>query len=302
MTEEYPQCPRCQDIFGTKEDHISAPKILKCGDTVCKECLLELIKNSEEEYFLCPSCNKQIKKKKNLEKYTTNNVVIKTINNCFNIGKIKSLDKEVAKPIEFNIITLGNFAVGKTSIFQRLSQEKFYEHYLSTIGLDYYIYYLKFRNKKYRLILRDTAGQEKYRSIVQNILKQADGVLFIYDLTNKETFEALKYWYDLYKKENSQVIGLLIGNKSDCEREVDKEEAIKFSDKHGLRYLETSAKTDKNIKKAIAIILQQIIESNENYDSISSIKTSSSINSLQKVNSLSTKLDRRKVKKKSCAC
>ena len=83
-------------------------------------------------------------------------------------------------------------------------------------------------------------------------------------------------------------MGLLIGNKCDCKRKVNEEEAKKFSLEHKLKYLETSAKLDINIKKAIATILEEIIKSesiSREYKQIDTISISS-----------------RKKKKKDCKC
>ena len=85
MTEDI-ECPICGDIFGLKEDHIRAPKILKCGDSICKECLEKIMKETNDDYILCPTCGKQNKKKKNIDKYTTNKGVISVINSCYNLG------------------------------------------------------------------------------------------------------------------------------------------------------------------------------------------------------------------------
>ena len=89
---------------------------------------------------------------------------------------------------------------------------------------------------------------------------------------------------------------MLIGNKCDCERIVNEEEAKKFANEHGLKYLETSAKLDKNIKKAIALLLEEIIESKALYNSISSVKTFSSLCTTNTI------LESKKLKKKKCAC
>ena len=96
--------------------------------------------------------------------------------------------------------------------------------------------------------------------MTKSYLRNSDGVLFVYDISNKDSFNALETWYNLYKEENENVVGILIGNKSDTKHAVNKEEAKKFAKDHGLKkYLETSAKLDKNIKKAIAFLLDQII-------------------------------------------
>ena len=86
------------------------------------------------------------------------------------------------------------------------------------------------------------------------------GVLFIFDIRNKESFIDIKTWYELYKEENEKVIGLLIGNKCDREPKVNKEEAKHFAEEHGLKYLETSAKLDKNLRKAITCKLNILLK------------------------------------------
>jgi len=259
--EEYPECSICLDIFGNNISHIKAPKILKCGDTFCKECLEKIIKNTKEDFFLCPLCKKEIRKEKDVDEYSPNKEVIKIVNTFFNISKIEIEKGE--PPIQYNVILLGSSGVGKTSIFTRLSKDIFTEHYSSTIGVDIITYYIKYKSKKYELIIQDTAGQEHYKSLTKSFFRQKDGVLFIYDITNQSSFNDLESWFDLYKKENGNNVGLLIGNKCDDERKVNEEEAKKFAFEHGLKYIETSAKLDKNIKKAIAILLEKIIRSKE---------------------------------------
>ena len=273
------ECPICLDIFGLDQHHIKAPKILKCGDTFCKECLETIIKHSEGEYFLCPLCKENIKKEQNINDFTSNKKIISIVNSCFNIPKIDIQKEQENRPIQYNIISLGNSAVGKTSIFRRLSSNAYEENYSTTIGCDQTIYYIKYKSNKYKLIFHDPSGQEKYKSVTKSFLRNKDGVLFIFDISNEASFVDIESWYNLYKEDNEEVIGLLIGNKSDCERKIDEVKAKKFAEKHGLNYLETSAKLDKNIRKAIACLLERIIESekmkvtqdmNESYISISS--------------------------------
>ena len=81
----------------------------------------------------------------------------------------------------------------------------------------------------------------------------------------------LETWCDLYKQQNEKIVGILIGNKSDCKRKVSEEEARIFAFEHGLRkYFETSAKLDKNIKKSITYLLEQIIKSKKNDNELNS--------------------------------
>ena len=147
------------------------------------------------------------------------------INSCFNIDNNGDDDQ-----IQYNIIALGNSGVGKTCIFNRLSKDIFSENNVTTIGYDSFIYYIKYKEKKYKLTLNDPSGQEQFKSITKNFLRNTDGVLFIYDISSQDLFYGLESWYELYKNENKEVIGLLIGSKSDLERKVNIEEAKKFAE------------------------------------------------------------------------
>ena len=146
--EENLECPICLDIFGINISHIKAPKILKCGDTICRECLEKIINNLKEEFFLCPLCEEGINKNKNIDGYITNRDIIYMVNSCFNLSSKEISNDGKDKPIEYNIISLGNASVGKTSIFQRLSKDIFTENTTTTLGCETCIYNIKYKNKK----------------------------------------------------------------------------------------------------------------------------------------------------------
>ena len=271
--EEYPECPICLDIYGANQSDVHGPKVLKCGDTLCKECLEKIIKKDDEEIFNCPICNQKIKKEENIEEYTTNKEIIRQINSLFNIPSEEDENNDENRPIKYNIILLGNSGVGKTSILKRLSDNKFFEFNSTTIGCDSSLYYVKYKNKKYHLALRDPSGQEKYKAVTRSFFRNTDGVLFVFDISVQKTFIDLPIWYNLYKEENEKIVGLLIGNKCDLKHKVNKNESEEFAKEHGLHYMETSASSDKNIKKAIVCLLKKIKESKILYDSLSSIDT-----------------------------
>ena len=92
-----------------------------------------------------------------------------------------------------NLITLGDGQVGKTSLNLRYTNDFFSNNYISTIGIDY-----KFKNEKLKdggeinVKIFDTAGQERYRSLAPNFLKKADGIVLVYDITYKKSFEKIK--------------------------------------------------------------------------------------------------------------
>ena len=106
--------------------------------------------------------------------------------------------------IEYKLILLGNSAVGKTSLFKKITTGEFYEKNISTIGMDRRTIQLDLEvkekgvpiTKSFDIALVDTAGQERFKSITKTYYKESDGILLIYDVTNRESFEQLKIWID----------------------------------------------------------------------------------------------------------
>ena len=155
----------------------------------------------------------------------------------------------MSQQIEYKIILIGNTGVGKTSIFRKLSTGEFSDTNISTIGVEKKTIYINFKDDKndkkiINVSLFDTAGQEKFRSITLNYFKGSDGILLIYDITNRSTFENVGMWIDSINEaigsnnNESKFQIILIGNKSDLigqnglKREVEEEEAKEISEKY----------------------------------------------------------------------
>ena len=152
------------------------------------------------------------------------------------------------------LLTLGETEVGKTSIVLRYSDDKFHDNKIATIGIDFKIKIIKKGNERIKVSIYDTAGQERFKNIVKHYYKGANGVLLVYDITKRDTFEKLEFWLEDLKENSDNLNNLfiyLIGNKNDLEerREVDFEEANKFAKEKNIPYIEVSAKTGNNIKK-----------------------------------------------------
>ena len=106
----------------------------------------------------------------------------------------------------FNVITIGDPNVGKTSILLRYIQNKFYENTLQTVGFDKNYKDLTLKNgKKIKLCVLDTAGQEKYTSMNKSYVKNVDGVLFVFDLSEKATFFNIKNWLSFFNENNANL-------------------------------------------------------------------------------------------------
>ena len=103
--------------------------------------------------------------------------------------------------LSFQIITLGNPGVGKTSIIHRYISNVFDNNNLSTIGIDFCKKEITLKNgKKIQLKLTDTGGQELYKSLSKTYFKNSDGVLFVFSLNNEESFRDISKWIKDFKE------------------------------------------------------------------------------------------------------
>ena len=170
--------------------------------------------------------------------------------------------------LSYKIILLGDTTVGKTSLIVRYCDSKFNENCLSTIGVDTKTKYVKYNDKKIELEIWDTAGQEKFKSLAKNCYKGADGIILIYDITQKKTFHNIKNWYnDIKDSINiSKVAIIIVGNKSYLPNvEVNKEISEKFCEQYNLQLIETSCKDNINIEETFNSLIENMIKLDSDY-------------------------------------
>ena len=147
---------------------------------------------------------------------------------------------------KYKLIFLGDQSVGKSCIMNRFMNDTFTEDYQATIGLDFQSKNVQIDNQDIHLLLYDTAGQEKFRSLIPMYTRDANIVLLVYDISCKDSFIHLSDWLrDLTNLKIEEVIFALVGNKNDLEdkREVNPEEGQKFAQEHDFIFHEISAKT-----------------------------------------------------------
>ena len=183
------------------------------------------------------------------------------INDINSIEKLK--DYDIVHKYLFRICLLGNAGVGKTSILTRFCDNTFKESYNNTIGVDFRLVTLKYKDIISKLHIWDTAGQERFRSLTLNYLHNSHGFLFIFDITNKDSFDNIVNWINLsFDNNKNSVINFLIGNKCDqnSSRKVEESEAQQFAKEKDLIYLETSAKNDENIQKLFYYCVYKLIK------------------------------------------
>ncbi|PAA81660.1 hypothetical protein BOX15_Mlig005781g1 [Macrostomum lignano] len=154
----------------------------------------------------------------------------------------------------FKIVLLGESSVGKTCLLRTLIGEEFSSHVMSTIGIDFKRKKFTIGDKVIELEIWDTAGQEKFRTITSFHYRNARGIVLLYDITNRKSFDRMKtYWLkSISEKADSDVIPVfMVGNKLDLEsqRQVPREDGVDAKERYGsYGFFETSSKTGENVQ------------------------------------------------------
>ena len=151
----------------------------------------------------------------------------------------------------YKLIFLGDQCVGKSSILNRFYQDKFEPDYQATRGLDFHSKNTEINGTSIRLLLYDTAGQEKFKSLIPMYIRDANIILVVYDITLKDSFTHTEHWVNETKDlKREDAIFVLIGNKIDLDdkRAVTTKEAEDFATQKGFIFHEVSAKTGDGIE------------------------------------------------------
>ena len=171
---------------------------------------------------------------------------------------------QTSTDIAYKILLLGDSSVGKTCFLKRYTDDTFQDAYLSTIGFDFKYKTITLKNGKIvKVQLWDTAGEERFRTIAKSYYRGAHGIILIYDVTNRKTFENIRKWINQINEETSGKISiLLIANKIDCvdSRQVTKEEGNKMAKIAGLPIFEASAKDSTNVNESFQYLIEKISE------------------------------------------
>ena len=169
----------------------------------------------------------------------------------------------------FKMIVIGDAGVGKSSLTNRASKEKFLSDYSPTVGFEFLTFTTNIDNKIIKLQIWDTCGQEVYRSLITNFYRNASLSMMVYAINNRESFLHINQWLkEVRVQSHPDVKILLIGNKADLENEraVTKDEAEKFKEENQILYFEeTSAKTGLNAKEVFAEAARLLYNEHKNY-------------------------------------
>ena len=216
-----------------------------------------------------------------------------------NLKDITKYDKSL------KIVLLGETMVGKSSIVHRVCEGKFIDHLSPTISIEYFNYTVRVnKDLIIRMQIWDTAGQEKFDSIVKQYYQSSDFGIYIYSIDDLHSFEKLKDWLCKAKDNNSnEMKGILIGNKSDLEsnRKVSTYEGENFAKENNfVLFKEISCKDDNDTDKILEIFdeISKIIYnkgriSNTDNESMNYVASNS-------MRALNKKMHKEKQKKKCC--
>ena len=170
---------------------------------------------------------------------------------------------------KIQLIMIGESNVGKTSLIRRYTKNLFNINHLETTGIEYNSREEKINNKIIKVKIWDTAGQEIFHSLTKNFYRKADGIIIVFDITNKESFEKIHDWIksvhdniDSYR----EIHIIIVGNKTDLEesRQVAKEEGAKLSEYFEIPYFEASAKNSNGVRTFMMKIIEDIVNNKVN--------------------------------------
>ena len=182
------------------------------------------------------------------------------------------------KVFEAKIITLGDGQVGKSSLIVRYVDKSFSTNYLSTIGVDSKYKKIKLYGEEIKVKIFDTAGQERFRSITSDYIRKANGMLLVYDISHKPSYDNIENWINSLKEETDQkmIPAVLIGNKKDLadERVITEEQGRELAKRYEMEehFYETSCSTGENVEKAFNDLIEQIYNKYGNKTSNSNLK------------------------------
>jgi Ras-related protein Rab-1A len=159
----------------------------------------------------------------------------------------------------FKVVLKGDVGTGKSSILSRFADDVFSEAYVSTLGVDFKIKIMDVMDKRIKLQIWDTSGQERFNTMTRVYNRGAEGALLIYSISDHNSFNNLiKYINELYTED---MVKIIIGNKCDEVRAVSFDEGYEMASKFGYKFFEVSAKTGYGINDMFAILSHLMLNS-----------------------------------------
>jgi Ras-related protein Rab-8A len=153
--------------------------------------------------------------------------------------------------------------VGKTCLLLRYANDSFSPTFITTIGIDFKIKNITLDGKRIKLQIWDTAGQERFRTITTSYFRGAQGIILVYDVTDRQSLTSIRNWVaQIQMHADVNVNKVLIGNKCDMndKRAVAAEEAASLAKEYNMPFFECSAKQDIGVEKAFLTLATAVKE------------------------------------------
>jgi Ras-related protein Rab-8A len=163
--------------------------------------------------------------------------------------------------MQIKLLMIGDSGVGKTCLLLRYANDSFSPTFITTIGIDFKIKNIEIDDKRVKLQIWDTAGQERFRTITTSYFRGAQGIVLVYDVTDRRSFESIRNWISqIQQHADVHVNKILVGNKCDMldEKVVSTEEGQKLATEFGMEFWETSAKNDVNVEQSFSDIAKSV--------------------------------------------
>uniref|UniRef100_A0A8C3SDK0 DnaJ heat shock protein family (Hsp40) member C27 n=1 Tax=Chelydra serpentina TaxID=8475 RepID=A0A8C3SDK0_CHESE len=176
--------------------------------------------------------------------------------------------KETRKSLRIKVISMGNAEVGKSCIIKRYCEKRFVPKYLATIGIDYGVTKVQIRDREIKVNIFDMAGHPFFYEVRNEFYKDTQGVALVYDVGQKESFDALDSWLAEMKQElgphgnMENIVFVVCANKIDCTKHrcMDESEGRLWAESRGFLYFETSAQTGEGINEMFQTFYSAIVD------------------------------------------
>ena len=180
---------------------------------------------------------------------------------------------------------VGESGCGKTALVNRYTDDLYIEEGAATVGVDFRVKTTTVDGKRLKLTIWDTAGQERFRSLTGSYYRGAQLAVLVFDLSRYETFQALQSWVDEINEQfatRDDIVKLLVGNKLDrLNRQVTREEALKFASANNMRFMETSALNNENVGSAFVVGLKDVLKNEALLKTTPTVVTATTLKELE---------------------
>ena len=160
---------------------------------------------------------------------------------------------------EHKVIVVGDTSVGKTSIVMKYHKGTYLDEHQPTVGASFITKSIETKNGKININIWDTAGQEKYRSLVPMYSRNASAAIIVFDLSDPKSFEGMKLWLDeVSQNVPDECVTVIVGNKSDLPIAIKKDEAFSWAKANNMYMTFVSAKEGNGIDELFQTVAELI--------------------------------------------